>query len=121
MVTPSGGNAILALSYWKDIEHLHAFARGPSHTTGWNWWGETQKQWPHIGIFHETYNVPAGGWETIYQNFHPIGMAQTKHRVMDKSTGTMRLISPLVEAKGGKWKSMMLRMGGHEPDEKEDV
>ena len=76
MVTPGGGNALFSISYWKSIDHLYAFARGPSHMAGWNWWADTQEQWPHIGIMHETYNVPAGNWENIYQNYHPIGMGE---------------------------------------------
>jgi hypothetical protein len=136
MVTPGGGNALVSISYWKSIEHLHHFARGPSHMVGWNWWADTQKQWPHIGIMHETYDVPAGNWENIYQNFHPIGMGesikgrdcpgvdlanawlgQTKHKVIDRETGQVRMMSPLMEAKGGKWRSMLLRMGGEEKEE----
>lgn len=43
--------------------------------------------------------------------------AQTKHKVIDKETGNLRMASPLVEAKGGKWKSMMHRMGGEDKEE----
>ena len=28
--------AIVTISYWKDIEHLHAFAHGPTHRLGWD-------------------------------------------------------------------------------------
>ncbi|KAK0507188.1 hypothetical protein JMJ35_010226 [Cladonia borealis] len=115
--TPGGGNALVTMSYWKSIEHLHAFAQGPSHKLGWDWWSMTNKQWPHIGIMHETYAVPAGSWENIYQNHHPIGMAQTKYVINDKESGEKKLVSSFMEAKGGKWKSMLLRMDG----EREDV
>ena len=78
MPTPGGGNALVTLSYWKSIEHLHAFAQGPSHKLGWDFWSRTSKQWPHIGIMHETYAVPAGSWENIYQNHHPLGMGELR-------------------------------------------
>ena len=134
MPTPGGGNALITLSYWKSIDHLHAFAQGPSHKLGWDFWSKTNKQWPHIGIMHETYEVPAGSWENIYQNHHPAGMckstapqslgtiadnhaAQTKHVIHDKESGEKKLVSSFMEAKGGKWKSMLLRMDG----EREDV
>lgn len=77
MPTPGGGNALITMSYWKSIEHLHAFAQGPSHKLGWDFWSKTNKQWPHIGIMHETYAVPAGSWENVYQNHHPIGMCES--------------------------------------------
>ena len=78
MPTPGGGIAVVTLSYWKSIEHLHAFAQGPSHKLGWDFWSKTNKQWPHIGIMHETYAVPAGSWENIYQNHHPFGMGELR-------------------------------------------
>lgn len=72
----AGGNALVTISYWKDIEHLHAFAQGPTHRLGWDWWAAHNKAHPHIGIMHETYAVPKGSWENIYQNCHPIGMGE---------------------------------------------
>ena len=43
--------------------------------------------------------------------------AQTKHVIHDKERGEQKLVSSFMEAKGGKWKSMLLRMDG----EREDV
>lgn len=73
----AGGNALVTISYWKDIEHLHGFAHGPTHRLGWDWWAAQNKKYPHIGIMHETYAVPKGAWENIYQNCHPIGMGES--------------------------------------------
>ena len=73
----AGGNAIVTITYWKDIEHLHAFAQGPTHREGWDWWAAENKKYPHLGIMHETYAVPKGGWENIYQNFQPFGMGKS--------------------------------------------
>lgn len=73
----AGGNALVTISYWKDIEHLHAFAQGPTHRLGWDWWAAQNKKYPHLGIMHETYAVPKGAWENIYQNCHPLGMGES--------------------------------------------
>ena len=73
----AGGNATVTISYWKDMEHLHAFANGPSHRLGWDWWAAENKKYPHIGIMHETYAVPKDAWENIYWNFQPIGMGES--------------------------------------------
>lgn len=75
-IATAGGNALVTISYWKDIEHLHAFAHGPTHRLAWDWWTAENKKYPHIGIMHETYAVPEGGWENIYQNFQPFGMGE---------------------------------------------
>ena len=74
----AGGNALVTISYWKDIEHLHAFAHGPIHRLGWDWWNAENHKYPHIGIMHETYAVPKNSWENIYQNFQPIGMCESR-------------------------------------------
>ena len=76
-MTTAGGNALVTISYWKDIEHLHAFAQGPTHRLGWDWWAAQNKKYPHIGIMHETYAVPKGAWENVYQNCQPFGMGES--------------------------------------------
>ena len=58
------------------MEHLHAFAHGPTHREGWDWFNQIHKAHPHIGIFHETYAVAAGGWENIYNSMWPLGMGE---------------------------------------------
>ena len=81
---------------------------------------------------HETYGVPAGGWENIYQNLQPFGMgesmrltsvhmnttdviaAQIKYPVKDPKDGTSKLVGTIMQAKGSKWKTMTSRMGGEE-------
>lgn len=110
------GNAIITISYWRSIEHLHAFAHGDAHRAGWDWWNRTIKQHDHLGIMHETFAVPANGWENIYVNFHPIGMGETSHLLppSEKEGSNFpaeRLISPLTDARSAKWRSMFSRMG----------
>ncbi|KAL8725571.1 MAG: hypothetical protein Q9166_007273 [cf. Caloplaca sp. 2 TL-2023] len=71
----SSGPAIITISYWKSIEHLHAFAHGPAHRQGWDWWmNKAREKYPHLGIMHETYEAPRGSWENIYEGFVPVGM-----------------------------------------------
>ena len=72
----NGGYAILNLSYWKSFDHLVEFTNAEGHTRARNWWNKTVKQHAHIGIMHETYSVPSGQWENIYENFSPIAMGE---------------------------------------------
>ncbi|CAL8579863.1 hypothetical protein XPA_005593 [Xanthoria parietina] len=75
--TASSSPAVVTISYWKSIEHLHAFASGPAHRKGWDWWASTaRKQFPHLGIMHETYEAPKGKWENVYEGFVPIGVGE---------------------------------------------
>ncbi|KAL9105667.1 MAG: hypothetical protein Q9187_008671 [Circinaria calcarea] len=108
------GTTILTISYWQSMAHLQAFANSPVHRLGLNWWTKNHKEYPHIGIMHETYVVPWGNWENIYDNFHPIGMGQTVPFAQQSEkggNGPASTTSPLVEVKGAKWKSLAGRMG----------
>ncbi|MCJ1370258.1 hypothetical protein MMC20_001470 [Loxospora ochrophaea] len=97
------GKQVLMLSYWKDLESLHTYAQSPLHRQALDLWNKRVKTHPHLGIMHEVYNVPKGGWENIYWNSPKTAMGQTN--LYPNRT------SPLVEAKGAQWGSMLARMG----------
>ena len=60
-----GAMEFMYLSYWRSIESLHAYARGPVHRAVWIWWEKTPKQHDHLGINHEIYEAEAGAWENV--------------------------------------------------------
>jgi hypothetical protein len=67
----------LYLSYWKTLDGLHKFAHGEAHMKGQLWWERTgAKTFPHIGVSHEVYEVPAGNWENVYHNFRPFALCK---------------------------------------------
>ncbi|CBX97419.1 hypothetical protein IAQ61_007165 [Plenodomus lingam] len=114
------GKTVVYLSYWKTLAGLHRFAHGPAHMQGQMWWEQgAAEAFPHIGIMHETYEVPAGGWENVLHNFRPFGMGNAKypipHAVGTKSEGVededVEWVSGLrmVEREDGK--TMYGRMG----------
>lgn len=105
-------NTMCWLSYWKDMESLQAFANGPVHKKGLVWYMKTAlKEYPGIGIMHETYHIPKGHWETIMFNMRPFGLTATQHFVDDKDAGEKRPVSAVIEAKGKTWDKMRDRMG----------
>jgi hypothetical protein len=61
----------LHIMYFKSSAHLHAFARGKAHQEGWDWWVRNERELGDVAISHEIYEVPEGGWETIYANYRP--------------------------------------------------
>ncbi|KAG8528687.1 uncharacterized protein KY384_006374 [Bacidia gigantensis] len=111
---PNRGNFLVVLSYWKSLDHLRDFAAHSVHAEGRKWWERTRQQWPHIGIFHETYVVPPGHWETIYENMWPFGMGQIR-RVEGNGEGWKLSLGEvggvLGRADGNEWRSMDVRMG----------
>jgi Domain of unknown function (DUF4188) len=64
------------MQFWRSFEHLERYAR--SHDNNhWPAWVEFNKRVGSsgdVGIWHETYLVPAGSYECIYNNMPPIGL-----------------------------------------------
>jgi hypothetical protein len=73
----SKGMTSVYLSYWKTLDGLHKFAHGKIHMQCQLWWERTAMvEFPHIGVGHEVYEVPAGNWENVYHNFRPFGICK---------------------------------------------
>ncbi|KAF2458923.1 hypothetical protein BDY21DRAFT_370442 [Lineolata rhizophorae] len=123
------GNELLIVMYFKNADYLHAFARGSeAHMDGWNWWNKHLAENSHISIWHETYQVPASSWETIYVNSHPtlLGGSMHKREVanLEKDNGSETVwISPIVDASKGAMRTSAGRMSrgtGREHDKFEN-
>ncbi|MFI5710212.1 DUF4188 domain-containing protein [Kribbella sp. NPDC051620] len=64
------------IQYWESAEKLQAFANDPgrTHRPAWTNFFKYAYQGNNVGIYHETYIVPAGHTETIYGNMPPTGL-----------------------------------------------
>lgn len=71
------GRVFLSVQYWQSLEHLGAFARNPkmTHAPAWGAFNRRAAGGGDVGIFHETYRVPADGIESLYGNMPPFGLA----------------------------------------------
>ncbi|MCD2192750.1 DUF4188 domain-containing protein [Actinomycetospora endophytica] len=70
-----GGPAYI--QYWRSYEQLTAYARSgdAEHLPAWRAFNRAARRYPDsVGIFHETYRVSAGQWETIYGAMPEIGL-----------------------------------------------
>ncbi|KAF2030782.1 hypothetical protein EK21DRAFT_111653 [Setomelanomma holmii] len=113
------GTTTVYLSYWKTLEGLHKFAHGNVHMQCQMWWDRTaMKEFPHIGVGHEVYEVPAGNWENVYHNFRPFGISNAEYPVSSKGNeategeeGKTQWVNGLRDANGKNWKTMYSRMG----------
>ena len=69
----------LIVQYWRSYQHLEAFARDPSRAH-WPAWIDFNRRIKgargDVGIWHETYLVPAGSYETMYGNMPAFGLAR---------------------------------------------
>ena len=64
------------VQYWRSFEELEAYARNPdaSHLPVWSRYNSDYVNSGSMGIWHETYLVSAGQYETIYINMPETGM-----------------------------------------------
>ncbi|MBA2780819.1 DUF4188 domain-containing protein [Halomonas kenyensis] len=67
------------VQYWKSFEHLEAYARSKDHAhlPAWKAFNESVgNSGGDVGIWHETYRVRAGEYESVYRGMPRFGLAQ---------------------------------------------
>ncbi|MHB8484003.1 MAG: DUF4188 domain-containing protein [Nitrospiria bacterium] len=66
----------MLVQYWRSFEHLEAYARArdKSHFPAWVEFNRKIGASGDVGIWHETYKVCAGQYETVYNNMPPYGL-----------------------------------------------
>jgi hypothetical protein len=73
----SGG--LLLVQYWRSFEHLEAYARSHDRLH-WPAWVAFNKRMREsrgdVGIWHETYLVPAGHYEAVYSGMPRWGLGR---------------------------------------------
>jgi hypothetical protein len=66
----------MLVQYWRSFEQLENYARSrdAAHWPAWVDFNKRVGSSGDVGIWHETYLVPAGGYECVYNNMPPIGL-----------------------------------------------
>ncbi len=65
------------VQYWRSFEALEAYAKNPDaqHAPVWRAWNRLAAgEVAGAAIWHETFKVPAGAYEAIYQNMPVTGL-----------------------------------------------
>lgn len=67
----------LFLSYWRSSAHVERFASGArfSHRSSATEYWKRFRDDPHLGVWHETYEVTPEGAETLYGGMAPFGVS----------------------------------------------
>ena len=67
------------IQYWRSFEHLESYARTRDRNH-WPAWMAFNKRMRNsrgdVGIWHETYQVRAGEYETVYSGMPPFGLGK---------------------------------------------
>ena len=71
-----GFRNIGVLQHWRSTEALHAYAHGPGrlHLAAWQKFNARIGTSGDVGIWHETYAVPAARMEAIFVNMPAYGL-----------------------------------------------
>jgi hypothetical protein len=71
------GRMIMTVQYWDSVEQLISYAHDPQgkHRPAWRAFNRNAAKTTAVGIFHETYSVQSGNYETIYRAMPPSGLA----------------------------------------------
>jgi hypothetical protein len=74
---------VALVTYWRSFEDLERFARNPgdAHLPAWRRFNQSVGADGSVGIWHETYLVPAGQYETLYGNMPLFGLAAATQHV----------------------------------------
>jgi len=66
------------VQYWRSFEHLEAYARNrdQAHLPAWQAFNKAVASNGDVGIWHETYSVRQGGYESVYNNMPAYGLGR---------------------------------------------
>ncbi len=72
------GRTILLLQYWRSFEALTGYAKQSdlAHLPAWARFRQKVGNSGDVGIWHETYLIAQGQYESIYHNMPPFGLGQ---------------------------------------------
>ena len=79
-MTLIGARGPVTVQYWRSVEQLEAFARDPqyAHRPAWKAFNRIVGGNGDVGIWHESYMVRAGQFETLYGNMPKFGLGASR-------------------------------------------
>jgi hypothetical protein len=72
------GRTSIMLQYWRSMDHLMTYAksRTSEHLPAWRSFNRLVGTSGDVGIWHETYRVRPGDYESVYVNMMPFGIGK---------------------------------------------
>jgi hypothetical protein len=72
------GRTTIMVQYWRSIDELMAYAksRTAAHLPAWRDFNRLVGTSGDVGIWHETYRVRPGDYESVYVNMAPFGLGK---------------------------------------------
>ena len=64
------------IQYWRSVEDLLAYAKHDKHMEAWKRFNQRVGNNDAVGIYHETYQIYKGNYESIYANMPHYGLGK---------------------------------------------
>ena len=116
------GRTILVLQYWESFEKLVAYAHATdaSHFPAWAAFNREVGKTGTVGIWHQTYAVEPGKYETVYADMPRFGLASAAQHVpavggLSAAKGRMTPDLPPRGPKGRVSRKAVLAHGAQKP------
>ncbi|GGG26233.1 transcriptional regulator [Lysinibacillus alkalisoli] len=69
------------IQYWRSIDHLHAYAHQQQHLQAWKNFMQRVGKSNSVGIYHETYPITSGQYESVFSNMNDYGLAKALPKI----------------------------------------
>ncbi|KRG13721.1 transcriptional regulator [Virgibacillus soli] len=84
-----GLRTTVMIQYWRSTDDLLAYAKGNKHLQAWKNFNTKVESNDAVGIYHETYELNKGRYESVYVNMPLYGLGKAmKHIPITKKTIT---------------------------------
>jgi hypothetical protein len=70
------GRGLSIVQYWRSYDQLEHYAHGAKHLSAWQNFNRKSRASQAVGIYHETYMVENGAYESIYVNMPATGLGR---------------------------------------------
>ncbi|WP_084792384.1 DUF4188 domain-containing protein [Actinopolyspora mortivallis] len=90
------GRTTLLVEYWKDMDHLMAYARNADHehVPAWRRFNRRVGVDGSVGVFHEAYVTHPDEMHIIYRNMPEFGMGRFTKTEVQEGSGATTVASP---------------------------
>jgi hypothetical protein len=62
------------IQYWRSMDDLHTYAKNEKHLSAWENFNKKVGNNDAVGIYHESYQIKKGSYESIYGNMPHYGL-----------------------------------------------
>lgn len=69
------------IQYWRSIDDLLAYAKSEKHLAAWKNFNKKVGNNDAVGIYHETYQLSKGNYESVYVNMPQYGLGKAVNHI----------------------------------------